>query len=277
MPSRRQKPPEQRRGAPAPENWSGRLLRHPARPPSKIRASQPQQCYNSRGNIGVVAMNALKIRQIGNSLGVVLPKEALSRLNVKEGDQLFLTEAPDGSVRLTPYDPDFEKEGPDLSAEKSIEGPGLGPEESFEGPGLSPEKLFEGPDLSPEDPQHRPELCLKYSKQNGTCMSLCDSQLRPTLSLRFFMQNRPGLSLIDTQLRSYFNLRGRIKERKFVRQNLRKDPEESLKCTESAGASKYQNSVPISKDFDANCKLVNVDLNNNSTLKVDLKNITSKN
>ena len=53
-------------------------------------------------------MNALKIRQIGNSLGVVLPKDALNRLNVKEGDQLFLTEAPDGSVRLTPYDPDFE-------------------------------------------------------------------------------------------------------------------------------------------------------------------------
>jgi putative addiction module antidote len=55
-------------------------------------------------------MNALKIRQIGKSLGVVLPKEALSRLNVKEGDQLFLTEAPDGSVRLTPYDPDFEEQ-----------------------------------------------------------------------------------------------------------------------------------------------------------------------
>ncbi len=55
-------------------------------------------------------MNALKIRQIGNSLGVVLPKDALNRLNVKEGDQLFLTEAPDGSVRLTPYDPDFEEQ-----------------------------------------------------------------------------------------------------------------------------------------------------------------------
>ena len=55
-------------------------------------------------------MNALKIRQIGNSLGVVLPKEALNRLNVKEGDQLFLIEAPDGSVHLTPYDPDFEEQ-----------------------------------------------------------------------------------------------------------------------------------------------------------------------
>lgn len=55
-------------------------------------------------------MNALKIRQIGNSLGVVLPKEALSRLKVKESDQLFLTEASDGSFRLTPYDPDFEEQ-----------------------------------------------------------------------------------------------------------------------------------------------------------------------
>lgn len=55
-------------------------------------------------------VNALKIRQIGNSLGVVLPKEVLNRLKVKEGDQLFLTEAPDGSFRLTPYDPDFEEQ-----------------------------------------------------------------------------------------------------------------------------------------------------------------------
>lgn len=55
-------------------------------------------------------MNALKIHQIGNSLGAVLPKEALSRLKVKEGDQLFLTEAPDGSFRLTLNDPDFEEQ-----------------------------------------------------------------------------------------------------------------------------------------------------------------------
>ena len=53
-------------------------------------------------------MTTLKIRAIGNSLGVVLPKEVLTRLNVKGGDNLFVTEAPDGSVRLTPYDPAFE-------------------------------------------------------------------------------------------------------------------------------------------------------------------------
>jgi len=53
-------------------------------------------------------MTTLKIRQVGNSLGVVLPKDILSRLNVKDGDNLFVTDAPDGSVRLTPYDPEFD-------------------------------------------------------------------------------------------------------------------------------------------------------------------------
>jgi putative addiction module antidote len=51
-------------------------------------------------------MNAkLKIIQIGNSLGVTLPKEVLAALKLDRGDTLILTEAPDG-VRLTPYDPD---------------------------------------------------------------------------------------------------------------------------------------------------------------------------
>ncbi len=53
-------------------------------------------------------MTQLKVRQIGNSLGVVLPKEALARLNLQDGDTVFLTEAPDGSMRLTPYDPTFD-------------------------------------------------------------------------------------------------------------------------------------------------------------------------
>lgn len=53
-------------------------------------------------------MTTVKIRPIGNSLGVVLPKETLARLNVKDGDTLFLTEAPDGSMRITPYDPAFD-------------------------------------------------------------------------------------------------------------------------------------------------------------------------
>lgn len=52
----------------------------------------------------------LKVRRIGNSLGVVLPKEVLSRLKLHDGDKVFLTEAPDGSYRITPYDPEFEKQ-----------------------------------------------------------------------------------------------------------------------------------------------------------------------
>lgn len=52
-------------------------------------------------------MLTLKVTQIGNSLGVVLPKEAMHRLKVEKGDVLYLTEAQDG-FRLTPYDPSFE-------------------------------------------------------------------------------------------------------------------------------------------------------------------------
>jgi putative addiction module antidote len=52
-------------------------------------------------------MVALKVRKVGNSYGVVLPREALDRLRVAEGDTLFLTESPDG-YRVTPYDPEFE-------------------------------------------------------------------------------------------------------------------------------------------------------------------------
>jgi putative addiction module antidote len=54
-------------------------------------------------------MITLKLTQIGNSVGFVLPKEATSRLNVEKGDVVFLTEAPDG-YRITPYDPAFEKQ-----------------------------------------------------------------------------------------------------------------------------------------------------------------------
>jgi len=48
-------------------------------------------------------MIKLKVTKIGNSLGVVLPKEALARLKVDQGDSVFLTEAPDG-YRITLYD-----------------------------------------------------------------------------------------------------------------------------------------------------------------------------
>jgi putative addiction module antidote len=49
----------------------------------------------------------LKVRKFGNSLGVILPKEALQRLNATEGDRLLLIETPDGTYQLTPWDPEF--------------------------------------------------------------------------------------------------------------------------------------------------------------------------
>jgi putative addiction module antidote len=52
---------------------------------------------------------SLKIIQIGNSLGVTLPKEALAALKVEKGDTLTLTPAPDG-FRITPYDPEVDQQ-----------------------------------------------------------------------------------------------------------------------------------------------------------------------
>jgi putative addiction module antidote len=49
----------------------------------------------------------LKLRKVGNSVGVVLPKEALSYLKVGEGDMLCVTEAPEGSLRISPAKADF--------------------------------------------------------------------------------------------------------------------------------------------------------------------------
>lgn len=54
-------------------------------------------------------MLTLKLTAVGNSVGIVLPKEALERLHLEKGDKIFLTESPDG-YRLTPYDPAFEKQ-----------------------------------------------------------------------------------------------------------------------------------------------------------------------
>lgn len=51
----------------------------------------------------------LEIKKIGNSTGLILPKELLARLNLQQGQWVYVTELPDGGIRLTPYDPDFEK------------------------------------------------------------------------------------------------------------------------------------------------------------------------
>jgi putative addiction module antidote len=52
-------------------------------------------------------MHMLKLTQIGNSIGVILPKEALARLKVEKGQTVFLTDTPDGYA-ITPYDPALE-------------------------------------------------------------------------------------------------------------------------------------------------------------------------
>ena len=51
--------------------------------------------------------NRLTLRKIGSSTGDILPKAELDRLHLKEGDDLFLIETPNG-LELTPYDPEFE-------------------------------------------------------------------------------------------------------------------------------------------------------------------------
>jgi putative addiction module antidote len=53
-------------------------------------------------------MVALKLRKVGNSLGVVLPKEVLGHLRANEGAELFLIEGPNNSYRLTSLDPAFQ-------------------------------------------------------------------------------------------------------------------------------------------------------------------------
>jgi putative addiction module antidote len=51
----------------------------------------------------------LKVRKVGNSLGVILPREVLSQLNVSEGDAISLIGIRD-EFRLTAYDPEIERQ-----------------------------------------------------------------------------------------------------------------------------------------------------------------------
>jgi putative addiction module antidote len=55
------------------------------------------------------AMTALKLTQIGNSVGVILPKEILARLKLEKGDSLYVTDAANG-VTLTPFDPTLDEQ-----------------------------------------------------------------------------------------------------------------------------------------------------------------------
>ena len=55
-------------------------------------------------------MLAFKVTTVGASAGFILTKEAMAHLKVQKGDTLYLTQAPDGGYRLTPYSPDFERQ-----------------------------------------------------------------------------------------------------------------------------------------------------------------------
>jgi putative addiction module antidote len=62
-----------------------------------------RQPYDAEPPAPKPAGRTLKVRKIGNSLGVVLPKEVLAKLKVGEGDQLTVSDTPEG-VQLTGFD-----------------------------------------------------------------------------------------------------------------------------------------------------------------------------
>lgn len=51
----------------------------------------------------------IEIKRIGNSDGLILPRELMQRLDLKRGQELHLTELAGGGFQIVPYDPDFEK------------------------------------------------------------------------------------------------------------------------------------------------------------------------
>jgi putative addiction module antidote len=51
-----------------------------------------------------------KVTTVGSSAGFILNKEAMAHLKIQKGDTVYLTEAPDGGYRLTPFDPEFERQ-----------------------------------------------------------------------------------------------------------------------------------------------------------------------
>jgi len=53
--------------------------------------------------------HVLQIRKIGNSTGIILPKDLLARLNLKEGDKLHVIEQTENAVKLSTYDPKHSK------------------------------------------------------------------------------------------------------------------------------------------------------------------------
>ena len=54
-------------------------------------------------------MHTLKLTQIGNSVGAIFPKELLAQMRLEKGDELFVTDTPDG-LRITTHNPEFEEQ-----------------------------------------------------------------------------------------------------------------------------------------------------------------------
>ena len=51
---------------------------------------------------------SVRVRKVGYSLGILMPKELAEKIHVKEGDELHVTLDADGGLKLTAYDPTFE-------------------------------------------------------------------------------------------------------------------------------------------------------------------------
>ena len=62
-----------------------------------------RRCYNACMNY------TAKLTRVGNSTGIILPKDVLARLRVKQGDELYLVEKPNGEFAVSKYDPEFAK------------------------------------------------------------------------------------------------------------------------------------------------------------------------
>ena len=75
-------------------------------PSARTKAAKPKAAKRKTKKNSSARKDTVKLRRVGGSLGVILPKEALDALNLKEGDEMFLHSTPEG-VKLTPYDPTF--------------------------------------------------------------------------------------------------------------------------------------------------------------------------
>lgn len=55
-------------------------------------------------------MFTFKLTTVGSSEGFIVPKDAREKLNIQKGDTLYLTDAPDGALRITPFNPEFARQ-----------------------------------------------------------------------------------------------------------------------------------------------------------------------